>query len=363
MVVRAGYGVYYNTSVYQSIAIQMAQQAPLSKSVNASNSAADPLTLANGFTPSSAISPDVFAVDPNFRVGYAQNWQASVQRDLPGSLVGTITWLGTKGTRGQQEFLPNTYPAGAVNPCPSCPSGFVYMASNGNSTRESGQLQLRRRLHNGLTATLQYTYAKAIDDSTLGGRGLSGNVVAQNWLDLAGERALSSFDQRHLLNASVQYTTGMGLGGGTLLSGWRGALYKEWTFSTSVAAGTGLPLTPAILEPIPGTGVSGTLRPDYNGGPATSVSAYSLPLPGQWGTAGRDSRTGPSQTTVNASLARTFRLQDRLNLDLRFDSANGLNHVSWVTWNTIYSSGNPQFGQPSRAAAMRDITTTLRVRF
>src|SRR6185436_7085070 len=33
MVVRAGYGIYYDTSVYQSIASQMAQQSPLSKSL------------------------------------------------------------------------------------------------------------------------------------------------------------------------------------------------------------------------------------------------------------------------------------------------------------------------------------------
>ena len=45
------------------------------------------------------------------------------------------------------------------------------MTSNGNSTRESGQFQLRRRLHNGLTATVQYTLAKAFDNAALGGRG------------------------------------------------------------------------------------------------------------------------------------------------------------------------------------------------
>ncbi len=33
IVVRGGYGVYYNTSVYQTIATQMAQQSPLSKSL------------------------------------------------------------------------------------------------------------------------------------------------------------------------------------------------------------------------------------------------------------------------------------------------------------------------------------------
>src|SRR5260370_1505433 len=77
-----------------------------------------------------------------------------------------------KGTRGVQEYPPNTYPIGATNQCPLCPAGFVYRTSNGNSTREAGSLQLRRRLRSGFTATLQYTYSKSIDDdSVLGGQG------------------------------------------------------------------------------------------------------------------------------------------------------------------------------------------------
>jgi hypothetical protein len=57
-----------------------------------------------------------------------------------------------------------------VNPCATCLPGYSYLTSNGNSTNERGSIQLRRRLHNGFTATVQYTYAKAIDDSSLGGR-------------------------------------------------------------------------------------------------------------------------------------------------------------------------------------------------
>jgi trimeric autotransporter adhesin len=360
-VVRAGYGIYYNTSVYQAIALQMAQQAPLSRSLSVPNSPADLLTLASGFNVSPTITQQSFAVDPNFRMGYTQNWQASIQRDLPGSLVATATYLGIKGTRGMQEFLPNTYPIGAVNPCPTCPSGFTYLTSNGNSTRESGSLQLRRRLHNGFTASLQYTYSKSIDDAALGGRVQPTYVVAQNWLDLSAERGLSTFDQRQLLNLQMQYTTGMGLGGGTLLNGWRGRLLKEWTVLTTITAGTGLPQTPVYLAAVGGTGITGPIRPDYNGGPDLSPTAYSAPLPGQWGTAGRDSITGPSQFTLNASLDRIFRLRDRLNLEVRFDSTNALNHVTWTTWNTII--GNPQFGFPAAANAMRDITTTMRLRF
>jgi len=142
----------------------MAQQAPLSKSLKVANSSACPLTLANGFSECPGFTPDAYAVDPNLRVGYAQDWQLSVQSDLPGALVATVTYSGVKGTRGMQELLPNTYPIGAVNPCPACPTGFVYRTSNGNSTREAGGLDLRRRLRGGLTASVDYTWSKSLDD-------------------------------------------------------------------------------------------------------------------------------------------------------------------------------------------------------
>ncbi|HXF27458.1 MAG TPA: hypothetical protein VN610_09295, partial [Bryobacteraceae bacterium] len=405
LVVRAGYGVYYNTSVYQSIATQMAQQSPLSKSLSVQNSAADPLTLANGFKASSSITPNTFAIDPDFRIGYAQNWQLTVQRDLPGSLQMTAEYLGIKGTRGTQEFLPNTFPAGAINPCLACPAGYVYLASNGNSTREAVQIQLRRRLHNGFTATVEYTFSKAIDDvAALGGQGAygvsqtansrnpfapitaapaaastgapapSGNgrgstAIAQNWLDLSAERALSDFDQRHDLTVELQYTTGMGLRGGTLLTGWKGALFKEWTFASAITAASGLPSTPIYPAAVEGTGFTGSLRPEYTGAPLYAApsglflnpAAYTVPLPGQWGNAGRNSITGPTQFVLNASMGRTFRLNDRFNLDLRIDSTNAINHVSFTSWNTTVT--NAQFGLPIAANAMRSIQTTLRVRF
>src|SRR5205807_1825914 len=81
-----------------------------------------------------------------------------------------------------------------------------------------------------------------IDDAALGGRGGGGSLVAQNWLNLAAERGLSNFDQRHLLNVSWQYSTGVGKWGGTLLDGWRGALVKDWTLTSSIIAGSGFPL-------------------------------------------------------------------------------------------------------------------------
>ncbi len=260
LVVRAGYGLYHDTSVYLNSTLQLAQQAPLSKSLSVTNSAACPLTLADGFNPCTEVTADSFAMDPNFRIGYAQTWQVSVQRDLPAALQLVATYLGVKGTHGVQEFLPNTYPIGAAAPCPDCPSGFVYRTSSGNSTRESGLLQLRRRLRSGFTATLLYTYAKSIDDDAyLGGLGHTtasaqsqseagaNAAIAQNWLNPRAERARSNFDQRHLINLQAQYTSGEGLGGGSLMNGWRGRVLKEWTVITQISAGTGLPETPVYF--------------------------------------------------------------------------------------------------------------------
>ena len=194
-------------------------------------------------------------------------------------------------------------------------------------------------------------------------------MIAQNWLNLSAERSRSSFDQRHLLNFQMQYTTGMGLRGGTLLGGWKGALFKEWTVLTQVNAGSGLPITPVYLAAVPGTGVTGTIRPDYTGAPlysgppglALNPAAFVAPAAGQWGNAGRNSINGPAQFSLNASLGRTFRVSERLNLDLRVDSTNALNHVAYTSWSTTI--GSPLFGLPVSTTAMRSMQTTLRLRF
>ena len=88
------------------------------------------------------------------------------------------------------------------------------------------------------------------------------------------------------------------------MSGWRGALFKEWTLVTQhqrrqrPAADPGLPCRRAA-----GTGVTGSIRPMYTGAPLYDAppgfflnpAAYVAPPPGQWGNAGRDTITGPAQ--------------------------------------------------------------------
>jgi hypothetical protein len=356
LVVRAGWGIYRNTSVYQSIALMLAQQPPLSKALSIETTAERPLTLANGFNaPAKALS-NTFAVDPDFRVSYAHNWQVSVQRDLPASLTVIATYLGTKGSHLMQEFVPNTYPVGAANPCVSCPSGFVYLTSNGSSLKNAAQLQVRRRLRQGLMAVANYTYAKATDDAAaFTTADLNGGVIAQNWLDLGAERAPSSFDQRHLLTAQVEYA-------GT-------SFLRNWVFTSQLTVASGLPLTPVYLASIAGTGLTGALRASYTGAPIDDApsgfyvnpAAFTAPALGEWGTAGRNSITGPAQFSFNTGITRTFLLSNRWSMDWRIDATNILNRVTYSSLNTVV--GSPQFGLPNRANSMRKLLSSLRVRF
>jgi hypothetical protein len=162
----------------------------------------------------------------------------------------------------------------------------------------------------------------------------------------------------------------MGLGGKSLMSGWKGKLYKEWTILTNITLGSGLPQTPIFPTLVAGTGFSSSTRPDVTGAPLYSgqlpgfylnQNAFTAPQPGQWGDAARNSITGPSQFSINASLARTFRMSDRLNLDVQVFATNPLNHPTYTSW--IVTVNSPQFGLPASASAMRSIRTTMRLRF
>ncbi|MGI4981221.1 MAG: hypothetical protein ACRYHB_12610, partial [Janthinobacterium lividum] len=380
LVIRGGYGIYVDTSVYLSAAASLAQQSPLSKSVSVSNSATCPLTLANGFRDCAGIVSNTFAIDPNFRIGYAQTWKLSVQQDLPGALVVTADYLGTKGTRGPQEFLPNTYAPGTA--LSTAPRGFLYRTSNGNSIRHAGGLEVRRRLRSGFTATASYVLSHAIDNDAYLGGGASttyttaldpyntpADTIAQDWQNLRAERSRSSFDQRHLAKLTFQYTSGTGIGGGTLLTGWRGRVLKQWTVSSSLSAGSGLPQTPIYLTTVPGTGFTGTVRPNRTAadlyaagnGYHLNAAAYAAPSEGQWGTAGRYTIEGPNTVALDSSLARVFKLRDPLSFDVRVDSTNVLNHVVYTGWWPITNSST--FGLPAGSRAMRSFQLSGRLRF
>jgi hypothetical protein len=369
LVIRAGYGVYYNTSVYNLIAANMAQQPPFAEALSASGSYSNPLSINTAFlAASSNAASSTYAIDPNYRIGYAQTWNFQVQKDLPFSLFGTVGYLGTKGTRLDQQFIPNSVAPGAVESI--YPHSFTYETSNGNSIYHALQTQLNRRFHNGIMWRASYNFSKSIDDAGTGGRGQGGTSVAQNWLDLSAERALSNFDSRHNLSVGFQYSSGMGVTGGTLLNGWKGAMLKDWTFGGDLNLRSGNPFTATLggnRSQVGGTAVSNTVRADATGlpievdGALFNTAAFAQPASGIWGNAGRNTIPGPTSFTLNGTFGRIFRFGERRSADLQLQAQNILNHVTITSWGTVLGSAN--FGLATNAAAMRKITINLRFRF
>jgi hypothetical protein len=369
LVVRSGYGVYRNLGVYQPIAQLLAFQPPFARTLSLQSTPANPLSLADPF-PSSIPSASTFVVDRGFRVGLAHNWHVSAQRDVPGSLTVIASYLGARGSRVMQASLPNTYPPGGINPCEACPAGFVLVTSNGSSIRNAAQVTLRRRLHNGLMASAQYTIAKAIDDAaTFSATRVSPHAlsIAQDWRDPDAERGPSAFDQRHLLALQAQYTSGGGEKT-TLTPGLMTRLLKDWTIAGQLNAGSGLPVTPVYFAAIGGSGFAG-VRPRLTGLPPEPVeprsyanaAAYAPPEPGTWGNAGRHSIRGPAQFSLDAQLSRSFPLRGSASVEAKLAAANLLNRVTFAAIERVITS--PQFGRPTVANPMRRIQATLRFRF
>jgi hypothetical protein len=92
-----------------------------------------------------------------------------------------------------------------------------------------------------------------------------------------------------------------------------------------------------------------------------NTAAFSAPLAGEWGNAGRNTISGPTTFSLNGSLGRIFRFGERRSADLQFQAQNLLNRVTITNWGTVLGSAN--YGLATSAAAMRKITINLRFRF
>jgi hypothetical protein len=219
-------------------------------------------------------------------------------------------------------------------------------------------LQLARRFSRNASFAILYTYSKAIDDSsTLGG----GPVLIPN--DIAAERALSPFDQRHTLRVNYNFQSPIG----NMRTGTMATLLRGWTIGGVLNATSGTPFTATVNGDTSGTGYTGDARAQATGLPVTAGSgffntaAFVVPAAGTFGDAGRDTIPGIPHFTLTASFFRSFRIDDKRRIEFRIDSTNPINHVSITGINTTV--GSISYGLPTNAGAMRTVTATVRLRF
>ncbi len=375
-IVRAGYGIYYNEQAYISLAQQLAQQPPFAISNAVNTSSGNLLTLGRGFlTTAPQEITNTFAVDRFYRTPYAGTWNASIQHDFGQGFFVEAAYLGTKGTRLDVRILPNQLPPGSPLSLADRTQlgnavGFTYDEPVGNSIFNALQLRGIRRFNHGLSFNAYYQFAKSIDDSsTFGG---AGNTVAQNWLNIAAERGLSSFDVRHELNTTFIYTSPAGARGSHISPESKlGRFLKDWQLSGGITAQTGTPLTARLLgntAQLAQTGGIGSGRAEATGLPIESNSGFfnllaftSLIPPGEYGNAGRNTIPGPGLFNINLAFARSFTFTERRRLEFRIESNNVLNHVNYTNLYTVVNAVN--YGLPSAAGAMRTMNAVVRFRF
>lgn len=369
-VVRAGYGINYNTGAYSAIVQQLAFQPPFSTTQTNVQASGAFLTLEDGFpaAPPGSVTNN-YGVDVNYRLGYVQIWNADVQQQIRPGVVLNLDYTGTKGTRLDIVQAPNRTADGTLIPGVQ---PFLFETSPGDSTAHAGTVKLRKRLQNGLSIGGSYTYSKSIDNaSTIGG---GGTVVAQDAFNLAAERGLSSFDQRHRLTADYLWELPFGHDRRWLTQpGILRALAGDWNWSGAWTIASGLPFTPRVLGDFGDVsrGTNGTLRANLTGAPIAlpdpsvlqwfNTAAFVAPPTGTFGDARRNSVEGPGQVDFDAAFTKIIPLRETRSLELRAQFTNIFNTPHFTSIDTVVNS--PTFGQVVGVGAMRSVLLTARFRF
>jgi hypothetical protein len=366
MLVRAGYGIYYQPNEYNILENQLAAEPPFAITNSVTTSAANVLTLATGLVsiPPGKTVTNSYAAALNYPDAFIQTWNVSIQEELPKRMIAEIMYTGTVATHLTVQQAPNQAPLGSAltgyENLPIANAGnFIFDDPIGRLNMNAMQVRLTRRFQRGVSWNLFYTFSKSLDDVAL----------AQNFYDQRAEYALSPTNRTHMLTANWVLASPVDATRGFLSHPeFVAKALKDWTLSGSVTAETGLPLTATIAGDRDGTASLAPLRADATGLPVTAgsgyfnLAAFAVPPAGTFGTAGRNTIIGPGMFVWNFSLARSINLHsERRRLEIRLDSTNTFNHVNPSGLITIVNSS--QYGLITSAGAMRQMSATVRLRF
>ena len=368
-ILRGGYSITYNSGSYASIARQLAGQPPWADTTTVTGIESAPLTLAEGLLAPTPATTNNWGVDKDYALGMIQTWNATLTHNFTQNWVVQAGYTGIKGTDLDILRAPDLGPGGVPI---SSAQPFIWESSGGHSLMNAGSLQLQRRLANGFSGAISYALARAMDNASSLGAG--GPVVAQNDKNLDAEYARSNFDRRHQISGNVYVELPWGPNRRWLKNGGlAAALFGEWSAQFTLTLQSGVPLTARVLGAASDLlrGVNGSLRADYNGAPIAltdpnvdeyfNTTAFSVPLPGEYGNSARNIITGPGTHQLNGLFQRDIRLGLSRALTLQVNALNLLNAVQWAAVDTNVNSHT--FGQVISARPMRTITLTARLRF
>jgi hypothetical protein len=371
--------MFYNPSTYAQLSQSLVNQPPFAIAQTLSTSASQLLTLENGFPATSQASvPNTIAVNPDYKVGYAQTWNFSIQTAIRPNTSLIVTYTGTKGTDlamlyGLSGALNTSQLASGQTSSISNAQGFTYATYGGNSIYNGLQVRLQHRMGRGLMINGIYTFSKSIDNASTIGGGTA--VIVQDLSDLQAERGLSSFDMRHQFRLNYTYEFPLGDRHRFAQRGVSALLVGNWRLSGNIALHSGSPYTARVFDSscqvLPGTYSE---RADQVGDPNLpssqqtplhffNTAAFIVPAGTCVGNAARNTITGPSGFTWNAQLAKTFAFgrDQTYRLDLRWEITNLTNTPSFTGLSTVVNSTT--FGRVLGAGPMRAMSFTTRLNF
>jgi hypothetical protein len=344
-VVRAGYGMFTDVLSYGNSQIGFVQNSPWfpTKTYRVDNTTGPAINLSNSPFPDKVFNAPLLTItgwDPNYRDGYVQNWNVSVQQELMKDLALELAYIGSKGTK---LFLGNNvnqaFPVGGLLGSGSQQSRKLYpLFSNITREENSGdshfhgfQTKIERRLTAGLSVLGTYMWSKSIDNSSVPGGG--GIQDARN---LQAQRAVSDFDTRHRFVTNFNYAIPLGNGHTFLSSGPAAKILGDWQMGGILTLQAGRPITPTISGDNSNTG-GGSDRPDLVGDPNSGLkttasfwnkSAFAIPKAGTFGNAGRNTLIGPGMRAFDFSLMKNipFSASEQRKAQFRAEFFNIFNH-------------------------------------
>ena len=280
-------------------------------------------------------------------------WGLSVQQALPSEFVGTVSYIGSKGTHLLTLSEVNVVdPLTGTRPYPEF-GQTDWRGTRNNSAYEALSVAVKRSFSRGLLLSVNYTWSHEIDDGS-NGSGDGDSLTPQNVACQPCERASGAFDARHIVNANAVYELPFGVGKPYLNQpGVVRDVFGSWQLSTLVIAHTGFPVNVTVDRPSSAVpdGNTNNQRPDlvpgvplYLPGGEFNIAAFAVPAPGTFGDAPRNLLRGPGLWQADLALGKHIPVTERVQLQFRAEAFNIFNRPQYAA--PLSDISNPvTFGQ------------------
>lgn len=366
-VVRGGYGVYYDAGT-MVVNTSMYFNPPYFTIRVFFPSATSLLTLANPFPLNGGITPppSLSTLSPDLSTSYLQHWNLNLQHEFKGIGAFSVAYGGSKGThliRSLDLNQPRPGPGPIAPRSPYPVYGNIFFTESGaNSDFHSLQASFNRRMSRGFSLLAAYTFSKSIDDTSAFLPTKPDKNFPQDSRNYHAERGLSSFDMAH--RAAVAYVYDFP---------FHSRAFRNLESGGILTVESGQPFTPILRFDNSNTGsiAFGADRPNLlrhlelahrSAAMWFDASAFAVPPPYTFGSAGRNIVRGPGLATFNISLARKFAVAEGKALSIEAQAFNVFNRDN-LDLPERFADEPKTFGHIFSAKAPRQIQVALRFSF